>query len=236
MNRPYVICHMTTSINGKVTGDFLSSEAGIKACEVYYDLNRSYLSDGFACGRVTMEGSFTGGYAPDLSQYENASCDYTDWFGKELRGPYAIAFDPHGRLGWQSNRIIDPDGDPGYDNARIVEVLTEQVDQRYLRYLTNMNIPYIFAGEKEIDIETALYKLRTFFGIERLLLEGGSILNGAFMEADVIDELSLVVCLLVAAEGDKPLFDRAITSEFEFAEVKAYAGGVLWLNYMRERL
>ena len=27
MNRPYIICHMVTSIDGKVTGDFLSRPA-----------------------------------------------------------------------------------------------------------------------------------------------------------------------------------------------------------------
>ena len=37
MNRPYVICHMVTSIDGKVTGEFLSSQSCAKACEIYYD-------------------------------------------------------------------------------------------------------------------------------------------------------------------------------------------------------
>ena len=67
MNRPYVICHMTTSIDGKVTGDFLSRPNHGGASELYYQINRDYKADAYACGRVTMEGSFTGGWYPDLS-------------------------------------------------------------------------------------------------------------------------------------------------------------------------
>lgn len=103
----------------------------------------------------------------------------------ETTGFYAVAFDPHGRLGWKSNRIIDVDEDPGYDKAQIIEVLTHDVDLRYLTYLQSMGIPYIFASDTEIDVEEALFNLKTYFGIKILLLEGGSILNGAFQQSRV---------------------------------------------------
>ncbi|MEE0969578.1 MAG: 5-amino-6-(5-phosphoribosylamino)uracil reductase, partial [Clostridia bacterium] len=70
MNRPYIICHMVTSLDGKVTGDFLGNPECAAACETYYEINRNLKSNGFICGRVTMESSFTGGYYPDLSEYE----------------------------------------------------------------------------------------------------------------------------------------------------------------------
>ena len=102
-----------------------------------------------------MEGSFTGGYYPDLSKYEPAkfpSGHKTDFMLDDMTGFYAVAFDPKGKLGWKSNKIIDPDGDPGYDGAQIIEVLTEQADDRYLSYLMDMEIPFIIAGETEIDV------------------------------------------------------------------------------------
>lgn len=142
-----------------------------------------------------------------------------------------MAFDPHGRLGWKSNRIIDPDGDPGYDKARIIEVLTEQVDPRYLSYLEEQEIPYIFAGETEIGVEFALFKLKNVVGMQTLLLEGGSILNGAFQRAGVIDELSLVVDPVIGGEG-KPLCMDSRVEEYHLAEVKNY-DGILWMHYRR---
>ena len=204
MNRPYIVCHMVTSLDGKVTGDFLSSAACEKAVGLYYDIHRTAKADGFICGRVPMEGSFTGGWYPDLSAYERG--EKTDYVPDTSSAFYAVAFDTHGKLGWKSHAIVDPDGDPGYDGARIIEVLSEDVDARYLGYLQAQNIPYLFAGKTAIDVETALCKLKAAFGIDTLLLEGGSILNGAFHRAGAVDELSLGVAPVTAKGEDKPLF------------------------------
>ena len=150
MNRPYIICHMVASLDGKVTGRFLSTPVCEKATEAYYQINRDYKADGFACGRVTMEGSFTGDWYPDLSEFEPAYSPM-DYLVDNIGNFFAVAFDPHGRLGWKNSRIIDDD--PGYGGAQIIEVLTHQVSRQYLTYLQSMNIPYIFAGDTEIDIE-----------------------------------------------------------------------------------
>ncbi len=235
MNRPYIICHMTMSIDGKVTGDFLSEKASESACEIYYGINRNLKSNGFICGRVTMEGSFTGGYYPDLSGYEPVvhECGIKmDYMPDDMTGFYAVAFDPKGKLGWKSDRIIDPDGDPGYDGAQIIEVLTEQVDERYLGYLESMGIPYIFAGKTEIDVELALFKLKNIVGCETLLLEGGSIVNGYFQRAGTIDELSLVVAPVTGEKDDKPLFTDSIISEYELIKSENINRNVV-LNYKK---
>lgn len=233
MDRPYIICHMLTSIDGKVTGKFLQTEEAAKACDTYYCINRELKCDGFICGRVTMEESFTGGWYPDLNKYESlihSTQTKTDYIPEDMTGFYAIAFDPKGKLGWKSNHIIDDD--PGYDNARIIEVLTEQADSRYLAYLQAMDIPYIFAGKTEIDVELALYKLHNAAGIDKLLLEGGSVVNGHFLRAGVVDELSLVVVPVTAAKNDKPLFMDGEVSDFRLREFKEFDRGVLWLNYI----
>jgi riboflavin biosynthesis pyrimidine reductase len=183
-----------------------------------------------------MEGSFTQGYYPDLSQYKAVKpdpCRMDFMLDKEyLTGFYAVAFDTNGKLGWKSNRIIDPDGDPGYDGAQIIEVLSENVDERYLGYLESLEIPYIFAGENEIDVEFALFKLKNLFGIDKLLLEGGSVIDGAFLRVDAVDELSLVVAPTIADGDSKPLFtDSKIT---DFTLVNSYAkNDVIVLNYKR---
>lgn len=231
MNRPYIICHMVTSLDGKVTGGFLSSDECAGACEIYYDINRKLKSNGFICGRVTMEGSFTNGYYPDLSEFEPIQND-SDFLPDGLTGFYAVAFDPKGKLGWKSDRIIDPDGDPGYDGAQIIEVLTKQADKRYSGYLQSVNIPYIFAGETEIDVETALLKLKNI-GCKTLLLEGGSVVNGFFQRADVIDELSLVTAPVVAEKDDKPLFTESSFSKFRLISAETINGNAI-LKYKRK--
>ncbi len=230
MNRPYIICHMLMSIDCKVTGDFLYRPECEKATEIYYEINRNYKADGFICGRVTMEGSFTGGWYPDLSKYKSVKSK-DDFIPDNLSGFYAVSFDPKGKLGWKSSRIIDED--PGYGNAQIIEVVTEQVDKRYLGYLQDMEIPYIFAGETEIDVKTALTKLKEFMGINTLLLEGGSIINGHFQRDGVIDEFSLVVAPMTADGQCKPLCMYSVVSDFKLKDIKKYENDVVWLNYRR---
>ncbi len=233
MNRPYIICHMVTSLDGKVTGDFLFTPECESATEIYYEINRKLRCNGFICGRVTMEGSFTGGYYPDLSEFEPVHHNM-DFMPDDMSGFYAVAFDPKGRLGWKSNKIIDPDGDPGYDGAQIIEVLTEQADKRYLGYLESMGVPYIFAGKDEIDVDSALFKLKNIIGCETLLLEGGSILNGSFQRADAIDELSLVVAPIVANSQDKPLFMNSTISNYELTKSENINGNLI-LNYKKKQ-
>lgn len=70
--RPYIICHMTTFIEGKVTGDFLSAPESEAAIGRYYQIHRDFHADAFACGRVTMECSFTGGWHPDYTTFTGA--------------------------------------------------------------------------------------------------------------------------------------------------------------------
>ena len=231
MDRSYVICHMTTSLDGKVTGSFLSSPRCASATELYYKLHRKFGAQGFACGRVTMEQSFTGGWYPDLGEYVPCHSPM-DYLTDDIGDFFAVAFDPQGRLGWKHSRIQDPDGDPGYDGAQILEVLTRQVSPRYLSYLQSMDIPYIFAGDTRIDVEQALFKLKAYFGIETLLLEGGSILNGAFQRAGVIDELSLVVAPLVAEDQDKPLFTESVLETYALTNAQTHQGN-LWMQYRR---
>ncbi len=236
MHRPYIICHMVTSIDGKVTGDFLSRSECEAATDVYYELNSEYNrkgANGFICGRVTMESSFTGGWYPDLTEYPFIESK-DDFIPDNLSGFYAVSFDPKGKLGWKSNKIIDED--PGYNNAQIIEVLTEQADGRYLGYLQAMEIPYIFAGKTEIDVRITTAKLYSLTGISSLLLEGGSIVNGYFERAGVIDELSLVVAPIVADAEDKPLFMSSTVSDFELKEIKKYNSSVIWLNYKRNKV
>lgn len=230
--RSYVICHMTTSIDGKVTGAFLRREECLAATEEYYRLNRELTAQGFACGRVTMEESFTGGWYPDLAEFADVKISKEDYIANPHASRYAVAFDRKGRLGWKTAEIEDDD--PGYGGAHIVEVLCEDVADAYLAYLQSIGVSYIFAGKNEMNLELALEKLRSKCNIENLLLEGGSEINGAFERAGMIDELSLVQTAVIADADSKPLFENSVLEDFVLKEAKVLAENVLWVRYLRK--
>ena len=221
---------MVTSIDGKVTGDFLYGEKGTKSSESYYEINRRIKGDAFACGRITMEGSFTNGYKPDFSSFKDADVSYEDYVAMK-HDYYAVSFDRLGNVGWKENIIRD--SDEGYDNCHIIEVLTEKTPAEKLAYYKSIGVSYIFAGKDDIDINTALSKLHNLFNIKKLLLEGGSIINGAFLKAGCVDELSLVVTPVIADKDDKPLFYDSSVTDFEFVSSEKMPDDSLWIRYKR---
>lgn len=235
MNKPRVICHMLTSVDGKVTGDFLSRADVADGVEEYYRINREFAADAYACGRVTMEGSFTGGAQPDLSAYapcEGHPTGFAMDFSDEIdRRYFAVAFDRKGSLGWSGNLIED--ADPGYGGAHIIEILTEEVDPRYYAYLEERKISYIVAGKYDIAVPFALYMLQYVFGVNTLLLEGGSVLDGAFQRSGMIDELSLVSVPVVGDKDDKPLFWDSVQESYRLTEARPLDSGALWLRYQK---
>ena len=55
-----------------------------------------------------------------------------------------------------------------------------------------MNISYVIAGEERIDNALALHKLATVFGMKRVMIGGGGVLNWSFLQDDLVDEVSIV--------------------------------------------
>ena len=204
---------MTISIDGKVTGKFLETPQGLMAADEYYRIHRDLHADAYACGRITMEGSFTGGWYPDLKPFEGVSVSRDDHIADPEARFFCVAFDRRGRLGWKTPVIEDDD--PGYDQAHIIEVLCEDAKDEYLAWLRSVGISYIFAGRKEMDLSLAL------------LLEGGSVLNGAFAREGLIDELSLVTAPVTADPDDLPLFSKSSMYSWKLESVSGRSGALI---------
>jgi dihydrofolate reductase len=180
---------MVTSLDGKVTGEFLEKSENKELIEEYYQIHRQYGADGFLCGRVTMEGSFAALLSPPLENDERRFAR-EDYIAKKAKF-YAVSIDPHGKLWWGEGDIADTD--EGYNGAHIVEVLTRDVSDAFLAHLASRGVSYLFGGKETIDLALVARKLKELFGIEKLLLEGGGIVNGSFITEGLIDEISLVV-------------------------------------------
>lgn len=67
-------------------------------------------------------------------------------------------------------------------------------------------------------------------GCDTLLLEGGSIINGAFERAGAVDELSLVVAPVIAGADSKPLFMNSDLMSFELIKAENENGNLV-LHY-----
>ncbi|MCQ5144526.1 RibD family protein [Enterocloster bolteae] len=234
MNRPYVICHMLTSLDGKIDGAFMSDPACAPALTEYGNIRNFYNCEATLYGTTTMAGGYSDGLAGRLphSAVSYPKEDYAT--ATELKN-YIISVDPEGILGWCSN-CIQKKNRP---TAHVIEVLTETVSNDYLAYLRSMEISYIFAGKERLDCGVLLGKLKQIFSIERLLVAGGGMMNWSFLQDDLLDELSLVIAPV--ADGDTmavSIFEKAYflparkPAVFELKGFKQIEGGSLWLRYM----
>ncbi len=233
MNRPYIIYHMTVSMDGKINGSFLDSPACKPLNDFYYECHRGFKANGFLCGRVTMAESFTGPESPDLAPWADERFDREDYVACADAAFYAVALDPTGQLNWPDSRIHDED--PGYDNAHVIEVLCTDVSDAYLGFLRDRGISYLFAGEHTPDLTLAMTKLKSLFGMELLLLEGGGITGRGFALADLIDEVSFLMAPTMSEDGTTGLFgpegeEVPQAPDYPHREVLAAPGGALWVR------
>lgn len=56
MNRPYIFCHMMTSLDGKIMGNYMETPEGAVAGDVFYNIsfgkNPYYKHQGWLSGRI----------------------------------------------------------------------------------------------------------------------------------------------------------------------------------------
>jgi riboflavin biosynthesis pyrimidine reductase len=225
--KPYVICHMVTSIDGRVWASrWRPSENRMPG--LFERLHERLGGGSWLIGRVT--GSE---YAKAAAYPDQAAQTYPrePWFSRRNAAAYGIALDAQGKIAWGRSEI---GGDP------IVAVLTERVPDAHLAGLRQDGVSYIFAGEKELDLALALDILNRELGIERLLIEGGGKSNGSFLRAGLIDEISLAICPVVdGARGVPHVFDsgdedadaRAPVSGMTLESSEVLEGGAVWLRY-----
>lgn len=222
--RPRVICHMATSIDGRIVTDRWPDAPAVR--REYEQIHASYDADGWMCGRITME-PFAGGLRSDgevARQHRGAARE--DYTAPGEHESFAVAIDPSGRLAWQSSDI---DGD------HVVAVLSERVSDEYLAFLRERGVSYVLAGKPDADLPLALEKIAARFGIQTLMLEGGGRINGGFLAAGLIDEVSVLVSPVTDARTGTPaLFDvdaGATPRRLVLEAVERRADNFVWLRY-----
>jgi riboflavin biosynthesis pyrimidine reductase len=153
------------------------------------------------------------------------------WLARRDAEAYGVVLDAQGKIAWGRSDI---GGDP------IVVVLSEQVSDAHLAGLRKDGVSYFFAGERELDLASALEFLNRELGVKRLLVEGGGGNNGAFLRAGLIDEISLaVVPAIDGSKGAPSVFDstdreveqRAPIEQMSLESCEVLEGGAVWLRY-----
>lgn len=193
--RPRVICHMMSSLDGGLhPSRYTESAVGSKKeWDAAYEAVHEMLGgNAWLVGRVTMAEMSKGEPHPPR---ELADVERPIHIARRDAERYAVAVDQSGKLHFRK---------PDINGDEVIVFLGNGVSDEHLAELAGDGISYVVADGPEIDLAQSLETVRHEFGIERLLLEGGGGINGSFFAAGLVDELSLLVApALVGRVGEQ---------------------------------
>jgi riboflavin biosynthesis pyrimidine reductase len=225
--KPYVICHMMSSLDGHALTDGWERPFKNAAGERYEALAKTFDFDAWICGRVTMQEIAHGDdYPRGLAK---SPLPRTHHFADRNADSYAISIDPHGKVAWKSNQAL---------GSHVVEVVSEAVEDDYLAYLQSINVSYIFGGKTEIDLAHVVEVLASELGRKRLIVEGGPHVSGSFLNAGLVDEVSVLLLPLIDGRGEHPAsFEVSADAWKQPAYLKLTSAevqedGGVWLRYL----
>lgn len=221
MKRPYIVCHMMQSVDGRVACDMVDKISG----DEYYDALAALGCTAHVEGKHSYQIHYCG--FDEFKPTHPGSIDNEKWHKAGISNEYSISVDTRGVLLWNDT-----------DNANRLCIVSEMVSPEYLNYLEQKGISYIATGKNSVDLPRAMEILWEVFDVKRLAVVGGGKINGAFLASGLIDELSAMIAPGIDGRiGQPALFDGINDSEdflpvkLQFKEVQALPNGVIWARY-----
>ena len=222
MNKPFIVCHMMTAVDGRIDCAMTEQLPGVQE---YYDTLDALDAPTRVSGRVTaqLEMALPGSFAP-----KSAAPYGKTGFAKHADADgYEVVIDTHGTLLW----------DGVNDESRPLLIVTsERVSREYLAYLDAQGISWIACGEERADLVRACGILADEFGVQRMAVVGGGHINAAFLAAGLLDEVSVLIGAGIDGRGgmaavfDGLPMERPVTP-LQLQSVKPYESGAVWLRY-----
>ncbi|MBP3335755.1 MAG: dihydrofolate reductase family protein [Ruminiclostridium sp.] len=223
MKKPYIICHMMTSVDGRIDCAMTEHLPGVQE---YYETLDELDAPSRVSGRVTamlemaLPGEFTA--SADSKPFDK------EGYSKAVDAKgYEIVTDTKGTLLWD---------DDSNSKRPLLIVTSENVSSEYLEYLESRHISWIACGKDKIDLVRVCDILADKFGVERMAVVGGGHVNAGFLKDGLLDEVSILIGAGIdGREGMAAVFDglesdRPVT-QLKLTDVKKYDSDAVWLRY-----
>jgi riboflavin biosynthesis pyrimidine reductase len=225
--KPYLICHMVTTIDGRIMGNrWPKLPGGKSSANLFETTAASYKIGVWIVGTTTMK-EFCA--KPFKLKPARTKIPRRDYIANPKATRLAIGVDRRGQTHWRSNQV---DGD------HVVLLLTQQVSDAYLAHLQAAGVSYFFCGQRHVDLRLALDKLARAFRIKKAMVQGGGAMNGSFLKAGLLDEIShLTVPIADGGVGIQTFFDipgpapKKAAAKLKVISHKMLMGGVSWTKY-----
>lgn len=217
---------MIASVDGRIDCDMTEQ---IEGGNEYYEALESLACPSMLMGRVTMQMHYALAEPFIAADTTPIGCEAFHIACKAAA--YCVGVDTHGILQW---------GESEFDGQALLVITDEQCPKAYHDRLTEQGISWIATGKNGINLARAMELLAEKFGVERLAVTGGGHINGAFLEAELLDEVSFMVAPGIDGRGGMAaVFDGIAdknrpATQLHLQSVKQM-GETVWMRYKFKR-
>lgn len=220
--KPYIICHMIASVDGRIDCDMTEQ---IEGGNEYYEALEALDCPSMLMGRVTMQMHYA--LTEPFRATDTTAIGREAYHIARKADAYCIGIDTRGKLQW---------GETEFDGQALLVITDERCPRAYHDRLTEQGISWIAVGNDGINFARAMEILREKFGIERLAVTGGGHINGAFLEAGLLDEISFMVAPGIdGREGMAAVFDGIADKNRRATQLRLESvrqmGETVWMRY-----
>lgn len=142
--------------------------------------------------------------------------------------------DSRGRIRWLYKEWPEEE----WAGWHLLVLVSHRTPPEYLAYLQRENIPYLVAGEEQVDLQLALEKLRAQLNVQCVLSTSPGKLGGALLRSGLVDEINIEFFPAVIGGFKTPsLFDAPELGPGEWptrlklVSAQVQADGHVWLRY-----
>jgi len=222
---PIVILYNAVSLDGRITG----FNANV---ELYYELASKWDVGAVLMGSNTVLTGFgvkAGETVPESDEaFQPRDKDPDD------KRPLLVVPDSKGQIRIWSEILKLP-----YINDVLV-LCSRSTPREYLDFLDERYIDYLVVGYQQVDLENALEELNTKFGVKKVRVDSGGVLNGILLRQGLADEIHLLIHPeLVGGTINNSIFQTPGADE-ELGPIKLYLEGMEKIKddiiYLRYRI
>lgn len=221
-----------SSVDGRLlpsrwTAPFGGTDPG-ELFKEYAAIGRELDTDAWMFGKTTTKEAFPYKFMPKSDSHAKAGSIFT---GKRDSQRLFITVDPDADIFYTSDR---------FRGDNIVTVLGTNATEDYLAALEEKGVSYIVLDDPT-DLRAAMEILYDRFGVRRISLQGGGIIDGAMLAAGLLDGLSLVIYPGIDGLTTAPSIfeylgasdERPATGQsLELLSAETRTCGVVWLRYI----
>ena len=123
---------------------------------------------------------------------------------------------------------------------KVFRIDMEKEREKYQKELEEIGVSYIMRtpGSKLEETQSALKHLEQDFNVKHMLLEGGAITCGNFLQMGLVDELSMIVYPGLDGESGHPsviecqgVVEPLKKNRLELIDCETVGSGYVWLRY-----